>query len=227
MLMPVEQRDHLIDLCSLTRLAVGAASVSIARLDDGELSYEAADGTGAQNVMGLRLPSDEGIAGDVAHTGQSLVIDEVHDRSTAAGPPTSQRLLSPSDMAAAMGVAGDGMSWPVDILSWGVSIGRTWRGRPADVMSLGVSGAVTQPPPERGSTAPDPCRLGRGSADLECPAREVAVPEPHAECFRLTSSHGTSRILHPTEALELLVEHHHADAEHVPVETYAGIPFTH
>jgi GAF domain-containing protein len=78
MLMPVEHRNQLIDLCALTRLAVGAASVSIARLDDGELSYEAAEGTGAANVMGLRLPSDRGIAGYVAHTGQSLVIDEVH-----------------------------------------------------------------------------------------------------------------------------------------------------
>jgi hypothetical protein len=78
MSMPVEHRNQLIDLCALTRLAVGAASVSIARLDDGELSYEAADGTGAVNVMGLRLPSDRGIAGYVAHTGQSLVVDEVH-----------------------------------------------------------------------------------------------------------------------------------------------------
>ena len=78
MSMPVEHRNQLIDLCALTRLAVGAASVSIARLDDGELSYEAAEGTGAANVMGLRLPSDRGIAGYVAHTGQSLVVDEVH-----------------------------------------------------------------------------------------------------------------------------------------------------
>ena len=78
MLMPVEQHNQLVDLCSLTRLAVGAASVSIARLDGGELSYEAAEGTGAHNVMGLRLPAGQGIAGYVAHTGQSLVIDEVH-----------------------------------------------------------------------------------------------------------------------------------------------------
>jgi GAF domain-containing protein len=78
MLMPVEHRSQLVDLCALTRLAVGAASVSIARLDDAELSYEAAEGEGAQNVVGLRLPSDRGIAGYVAHTGQSLVIDDVH-----------------------------------------------------------------------------------------------------------------------------------------------------
>jgi hypothetical protein len=76
--MPVEHRAQLIDLCSMTRLAVGAASVSVARLDGAELSYEAADGAGASNVIGLRLPSDRGIAGYVAHTGQSLVIDEVH-----------------------------------------------------------------------------------------------------------------------------------------------------
>jgi hypothetical protein len=77
LLMPVEHRTQLIDLCSLVRLATGAVSVSVARLDDGELHYEAAEGTGAENVMGLRLPSDRGIAGYVAHTGQSLVIDAV------------------------------------------------------------------------------------------------------------------------------------------------------
>jgi putative methionine-R-sulfoxide reductase with GAF domain len=77
MLTTVEHREQLINLCSLIRLAVGAASVSIARLEAGELSYEAAEGTGAQNVIGLRLPSDRGIAGYVAHTGQSLVVDDV------------------------------------------------------------------------------------------------------------------------------------------------------
>jgi GAF domain len=78
LLIPVEQRNQLVDLCAMTRLAVGAASVSIARLDGNELFYEAADGAGAANVMGLRLPSDRGIAGYAANTGQSLVVDEVH-----------------------------------------------------------------------------------------------------------------------------------------------------
>lgn len=76
-LMPVDQRTQLTDLCAMTRLAVGAASVSIARIEQTDLVYEAADGAGAQNVIGLRLPSDRGIAGYVAHTGQSLVVDEV------------------------------------------------------------------------------------------------------------------------------------------------------
>jgi len=76
-LMPVEQQNQLVDLCSMTRLAVGAASVSIARLEGTELLYEAAEGTGSHNVTGLRLPSDRGIAGYVVHTGQSLIVDEV------------------------------------------------------------------------------------------------------------------------------------------------------
>ena len=75
--MPVEQRTQLVDLCTIIRLAVGAASVSIARVDGNELLYEAAEGAGAHNVIGLRLPSNSGIAGYVAHTGQSLVVDEV------------------------------------------------------------------------------------------------------------------------------------------------------
>lgn len=76
-LMPVEQRTQLVDLCAVIRLAVGAASVSIARVDGSELLYEAAEGESARNVTGLRLPSNSGIAGYVAHTGQSLVVDEV------------------------------------------------------------------------------------------------------------------------------------------------------
>jgi GAF domain len=77
MMMPVEHRDQLVDLCAMTRIAVGAASVSIARVEGTDLVYEAAQGSGAENVVGLRLPSDRGIAGYVAHTGMSLVVDDV------------------------------------------------------------------------------------------------------------------------------------------------------
>ncbi len=63
----------------MTRLAVGAASVSIARVDGASLLYEAAEGTSAEQVMGMRLPAGRGIAGYVAGTGQSLVVDEVRN----------------------------------------------------------------------------------------------------------------------------------------------------
>lgn len=74
---PVDQRRQLDDLCALVRIATGAASVSIARLDGDELRYEAADGRGGAAVIGLHLPTSRGIAGYVARTGQSLVVDRV------------------------------------------------------------------------------------------------------------------------------------------------------
>ena len=76
-LMPADQRDRLVDLCALVRIATGAASVSVARLHDDELVYEAADGTGAEAITGVRLPTSRGIAGYVARMGQSLVVDQV------------------------------------------------------------------------------------------------------------------------------------------------------
>lgn len=74
---PVDRRRQLIDLCALVRVATAAASVSIARLDGDELCYDAADGRGADEVIGVRLPTGRGIAGYVARTGQALVVDGV------------------------------------------------------------------------------------------------------------------------------------------------------
>ena len=74
---PIDQRRQLHDLCALVRTATGAASVSIARLDGDVLWYEAADGRGGAEIVGLRLPTSRGIAGYVARTGQSLVVDRV------------------------------------------------------------------------------------------------------------------------------------------------------
>ena len=50
---------------------------------------------------------------------------------------------------------------------------------------------------------------------------------PHVECARITAVDGRTRVLHPTEVLRLLTEHDHPDADHVPVATHVGQPFTH
>lgn len=76
---PVDLDEQLIALCALTRLSVGAAAVSIARTDGDEIVYVAADGRAAADVTGMRMPSDRGIAGYVARTGQSLVVDRAQD----------------------------------------------------------------------------------------------------------------------------------------------------
>ncbi|MFZ4717813.1 MAG: GAF domain-containing protein, partial [Ilumatobacteraceae bacterium] len=76
-LAPADHRAQLVDLCGLVRDATGAASVSVARLDGDELVYDAAKGNGDAAITGVRLPTSRGIAGYVARTGQSLVIDQV------------------------------------------------------------------------------------------------------------------------------------------------------
>ena len=78
-LAPVEQRQQLVDLCTLVRVATASGSVSVARLDGDELVYEAADGTGAAGITGVRLATTRGVAGYVARTGHSLVVDQVQN----------------------------------------------------------------------------------------------------------------------------------------------------
>jgi len=70
----VHESDRLTSLCVLARVCLGAASVSIATVADDGLRYVAADGRGADGIVGTLLPPGKGIAGFVAATGQSLTV---------------------------------------------------------------------------------------------------------------------------------------------------------
>ncbi|HEY0521381.1 MAG TPA: GAF domain-containing protein [Ilumatobacteraceae bacterium] len=74
---PVDGRRQLHALCKASRLALDAASVSVARLDGDTLVYEAADGQGGEAIIDTRLPISRGIAGYVARTCQALIIEQV------------------------------------------------------------------------------------------------------------------------------------------------------
>jgi GAF domain-containing protein len=74
---PVEGRRQLQALCRTARLALDSGSVSVARLAGDTLVYEAADGRGAEDIVGTHLPTTRGIAGYVARTGQALIIEQV------------------------------------------------------------------------------------------------------------------------------------------------------
>jgi len=65
---------RLTSLCALARVCLGAQSVSIATVGDDGLRYLAADGRGAEGILGTLLPPGQGIAGFVAATGQSLSV---------------------------------------------------------------------------------------------------------------------------------------------------------
>ena len=73
--------DALAAVCALTRASTNAAAVSLALVEDAALHYVAADGAGADVIVGTRLAAGRGIAGFVAATGQSLTV-----RDPAADP---------------------------------------------------------------------------------------------------------------------------------------------
>lgn len=75
-----EGLDELLGaVTELARRSFGAAGCSVARLDGAadELVFIAAAGAGAENVVGLRMPSGEGIAGWAVGSGQPIAIEEV------------------------------------------------------------------------------------------------------------------------------------------------------
>lgn len=74
---PPSVRQQLSAICATARVALGAAAVSIARVIDDALRFEASDGEGAAEIVGTELSLGEGIAGYVAGTGQAMVVDRV------------------------------------------------------------------------------------------------------------------------------------------------------
>lgn len=146
---PMEQRAQLVELCEVVRLATGAASVSIARVDGIELVYDAADGTSADQVTGMRLPSDRGIAGYVARTGQSLVVDEVHNDPRFARDVAERVGFVPTSLLVVPIVDGDDtVLGVVSVLDRTVGVGdplaiTSAAGRVAAPL-LAVSGAVSR-----------------------------------------------------------------------------------
>lgn len=76
---PGDTRAQLVGMCRTLRLGVAAAACSIARLDGDELVYEAADGEGAAEIVGVRLTVTRGLAGFAARTGQAMIVDQLAD----------------------------------------------------------------------------------------------------------------------------------------------------
>jgi GAF domain-containing protein len=75
----VEDVRLLRALTEIGRELFGAAACSLALLepDDEHLVFRAASGAGADDVVGLRLPINRGIAGWVVSSGQSITVQDV------------------------------------------------------------------------------------------------------------------------------------------------------
>lgn len=77
--MPNPPRSELESAVRTTRQLLGAAACSCALVsDDGsELAFAAADGEGAEAIVGVTLPLTRGIVGWVALTGQPIAVADV------------------------------------------------------------------------------------------------------------------------------------------------------
>jgi GAF domain-containing protein len=77
--LPSSNLDLLQSIVETAARIFGAAAASIALMDAeaGELEFKVAHGAGDENVIGMRIPLDKGIAGYVAMTGQPIAISDV------------------------------------------------------------------------------------------------------------------------------------------------------
>lgn len=78
-LMPAGHDELLRSITEAARGVFSAAACSLALLsdDESELVFHVASGTGADEVVGLRVPVDRGIAGWVVTSGQPIAIEDV------------------------------------------------------------------------------------------------------------------------------------------------------
>ncbi|MFN8016704.1 MAG: GAF domain-containing protein [Acidimicrobiales bacterium] len=77
--LAVPEADALLaSVCATARLAFGAAACSVAEADEEawELRYRASDGAGAEEVLGMVIPMETGLAGFVATSGLALSVEE-------------------------------------------------------------------------------------------------------------------------------------------------------
>jgi GAF domain-containing protein len=74
-----QHRELLQSIVDVARAIFDAKAASIFLLDDAadELVFEAVSGEGEGDLIGMRIPSDKGIAGWVLLTGQPIMIDDL------------------------------------------------------------------------------------------------------------------------------------------------------
>ncbi len=76
----ITERSLLQSIVEVARSVFGAAAASVFLLDEqtDELVFEAVAGEGEDDLIGMRFPSGTGLAGWVAMSGQSLLVDDVN-----------------------------------------------------------------------------------------------------------------------------------------------------
>ena len=104
-LAPPAHDELLESIADTARSLFGAAACSIALLEEDEqgdelLSFHVAVGEGAEEVLGLSIPSTQGIAGFVVRSGQPLMLEDVARDPRFAASFAQETGYSPSSIVA-------------------------------------------------------------------------------------------------------------------------------
>lgn len=110
--------ELLTSLTEVARQVFGAASSSVALLDDAahELVFVAVCGPDAEDLVGARFKTKDGIAGQVAITGQALLVDDLDVEPRFALDIATETGYVPSRIMAAPLVDGDAVLGVLSVL---------------------------------------------------------------------------------------------------------------
>ncbi|WP_149182519.1 GAF domain-containing protein [Streptomyces sp. TRM49041] len=126
MTLPVDaaaptERRLLQSIVEVARHAFGAAASSIFLIDPdaGELVFEAVAGEGDGQLVGSRFPAGTGIAGWVAASGQSMLVDDLRESKHFSGAAAASTGYVPNSIMAAPLFSGDACIGVLEVLDRG------------------------------------------------------------------------------------------------------------
>jgi GAF domain-containing protein len=101
-LAPAGHQELVRSITSAAESIFRAAACSIALLDEAtdELVFYVASGTGAEDVVGMRIPSNQGIAGWVVTSGQPIAIEDVRRDARFAADVAESTGYTPTSILA-------------------------------------------------------------------------------------------------------------------------------
>lgn len=132
----ITERSLLQAIVEVARSVFGAAAASVFLLDEqtDELVFEAVAGEGEDDLIGLRFPSGTGLAGWVAMSGQSLLVDDVNSNPQFARDAAESTGYVPTSIMAAPLLRNGDCIGVLEVLDKGTRV----RGELSDVDLIGM-----------------------------------------------------------------------------------------
>jgi GAF domain-containing protein len=151
----MEPDPELLASTSAVRDLFGAAACSCALVEDDEssLTFVAADGQGAAEIIGVRLPVSRGIAGWAVMSGQPIMVrDVVNDARFARDVAESTNFVPHSVMAAPLFTRDGQVLGVLEVLDPGVDEASDWTLAVLGTLASQVAALVAVRRPATGSS---------------------------------------------------------------------------